>query len=108
MVRAGRHRGVAAASQPAGRDGGVTLAVQPAGMHGENGRRQVDGNVRSLVLRAWIEPGVSPPLRVRIVEAGPGLSERPVAVTVSVDATCQAVRRWLETLPSQERSGREP
>jgi hypothetical protein len=55
------------------------------------------GEVRSLVLRAWLEPGV-PHLRARIVEIAPGCGERPVVVTTSVDEACRAVRNWLETL----------
>jgi hypothetical protein len=67
-------------------------------MHGEDGQHPVHGNVRSLVLRAWLEQHVSPCLRIRMVEIDPGLSERPVIVTASVDDACQAVRRWLEML----------
>jgi hypothetical protein len=55
------------------------------------------GYVRSLVLRAWLEPGAL--LRVRVVEIDAGRHEQPVVVTASIDQTCQAVRRWLETLP---------
>jgi len=58
------------------------------------------GDVRSLVLRAWLEPGV-PHLRARIVEIAPGRGERPVVVTTSVDEACRAVRNWLETLQVQ-------
>ncbi len=57
------------------------------------------GEMRSLVLRAWLEPG-SPLLRVRVVEIVPGRGERLVIVTTSVDETCRAVRDWLETLHS--------
>jgi hypothetical protein len=56
------------------------------------------GDVRSLVLRAWIEPGGPPGLRARVVEVGPGRGERPMMVTASVDEACRAVRNWLETL----------
>lgn len=56
------------------------------------------GDVRSLVLRAWLEPGVPPRLRARVVEIGPGRGERPMVVTASVDEACRAVRNWLETL----------
>jgi hypothetical protein len=58
------------------------------------------GDVRSLVLRAWLEPGV-PHLRARIVEIAPGRGERSVVVTTSVDEACRAVRDWLETLQVQ-------
>ena len=60
--------------------------------------------MRSLVLRAWLEPGV-PHLRVRVVEIPPGRGERPVAVTTSIDETCRAVRNWLETLQARGSSG---
>jgi hypothetical protein len=56
------------------------------------------GDIRSLVLRAWLEPGIPPHLRARVVEITPGRSERPVIVTTSVDEACRAVRSWLETL----------
>jgi len=61
-------------------------------------------DMRSLVLRAWLEPGV-PHLRVRIVEIPPGRGERPVAVTTSIDETCHAVRNWLETLQARGSNG---
>jgi hypothetical protein len=54
--------------------------------------------MKSLVLRAWLEPGVPPHLRARVVEIAPGRGERPIAVTTSVDEACRAVRNWLETL----------
>jgi hypothetical protein len=76
-------------------------------MHGEDGQHPVNGNVRTLVLRAWLEPDVSPCLRIRMVEIEPGLSERPVIVTASVEDACEAVRRWLETLQAHEAGGRE-
>jgi hypothetical protein len=61
-------------------------------------------DMRSLVLRAWLEPGV-PHLRVRVVEIPPGRSERPVAVTTSIDETCRAVRNWLETMQARGSNG---
>lgn len=54
--------------------------------------------MRSLILRAWLEPGIPPRLRARVVEIIPGREERPVIVTTSVDEACRAVRDWLETL----------
>jgi hypothetical protein len=54
--------------------------------------------VRSLVLRAWVEPGASPGLRARIVEIAAGSGERPVLVTTSVDEACHSVRKWLMSL----------
>jgi hypothetical protein len=58
------------------------------------------GDVRSLTIRAWLEPGV-PHLRVRVVEIPPDRGERPVIVTVSIDETCRAVRNWLESLQAR-------
>ena len=52
----------------------------------------------ALLLRAWVEPGVPPRLRVRLLELLPGRDPRPLAVTASVDEACQAVRGWLESL----------
>lgn len=66
------------------------------------GRR--GGDVRSLVLRAWLEPGI-PHLRVRIVEIPPDRGERPVIVTTSADEACSAVRRWLEALAARGSNG---
>ena len=54
------------------------------------------GNVRSLVIRAWVEPGASPGLRARVVEIAAGHRERPVLITTSVDEACHAVRSWLK------------
>jgi hypothetical protein len=62
-------------------------------------------DVRSLMLRAWLEPGVLPHLRVRLVEIGPGHGERPMLVTTSVDETCRAVRNWLEALQAPGSTG---
>jgi hypothetical protein len=59
------------------------------------------GEVRSLVVRAWVEPGASPVLRARVVEIAAGRAERPVLVTTSVDEACHAVRIWLETLQAK-------
>lgn len=74
--------------------------VTPAGPEGSRS----SGNVRSLVLRAWLEPG-APHLRVRIVETPPGRAERPVAITTSADEACRAVRRWLEALEARGSNG---
>ena len=59
------------------------------------------GDVRSLVLRAWLEPGSPPQLRARVVEIAPGYGERPVVVTTSVDEACSAVRNWLEMMQAR-------
>jgi hypothetical protein len=74
--------------------------VTPAGPEAA----QPSGNIRSLVLRAWLEPG-APHLRVRIVEIPPGRTERPVAVTTSADEACRVVRRWLEALEARGGNG---
>ena len=58
------------------------------------------GDVRSLVLRAWLEPEV-PRLRTRIVEITLGRREQSVIVTTSVDEACRVIRNWLETLQAQ-------
>lgn len=62
------------------------------------------GDMRSLVLRAWLEPGI-PHLRVRVVEIPPSHDERQVAVTTSIEEVCQAVLSWLETLQAQGCNG---
>ena len=74
--------------------------VTPAGA----GPARPSGNVRSLVLRAWLE-SAAPHLRVRIVEIPPGRTERPVAVTTSADEACRAVRSWLEALEARGSNG---
>ena len=58
------------------------------------------GEMRSLVLRAWLEPGPPPHLRTRIVEIALGRGDRPLLATTSIDEACAAVRDWLETLQS--------
>ena len=60
------------------------------------------GDVRSLVLRAWLESGDPPHLRVRVVEIGSARGERPIAVTTSVDETCRGIRNWLEALQAKD------
>ncbi len=62
------------------------------------------GEIRSLVLRAWLDPGL-PHLRVRVVEIPPGRAERQVAVTTSIDEACHAVRTWLEGLQAHGSNG---
>lgn len=64
------------------------------------------GNVRSLVLRAWIESTGPPRLRARVVEIVQGRGERSVAVATSVDEVCRSVRCWLESLTAED--GGEP
>jgi hypothetical protein len=81
---------------------GLAAVISTGGvMRGENGQHPMNGSIRSLVLRGWLEPDASPPLRVRIVEIDRYLSERPMIVTASVDDACNAVRRWLEVLQAQ-------
>jgi hypothetical protein len=72
--------------------------------HGQN---QTNPDVRSLMLRAWLEPGASSRLRVRIVEIVRGLGERPVLATASVEEACRAVRRWLEAQEDDTQHERE-
>lgn len=62
------------------------------------------GDVRSLVLRAWLEPDGAR-LRVRIVEIPAWRSERSVLATTSIDETCGAVRAWLEALQAPDHNG---
>ncbi len=68
------------------------------------GPAPASGEIRSLVLRAWLEPGL-PSLRVRVVEIPPGRAERPVAATTSIDDACDAVRTWLEGLQARGGNG---
>lgn len=56
------------------------------------------GEMRSLVLRAWLEPGPPPHLRTRIVEIALGRGDLPLLATTSIDEACAAVRDWLEAL----------
>ena len=51
-----------------------------------------------LVLRAWLESGGKPRLRVRLVAVIPGQAERQVLSTTSVEDACEAVRNWLTAL----------
>jgi hypothetical protein len=69
--------------------GGRVNPGEPEGGHGS-------GDMRSLVVRTWFEPGAPPHLRARVVEIAAGHGERPVIVTTSVDEVCRAVRNWLE------------
>ena len=48
-----------------------------------------------LVVRAWLEPGGEPRLRVTIVEVSPQMADRRLLATTSPDAVCEAVRNWL-------------
>jgi len=56
----------------------------------------------TLVIRAWLEPGAKPRLRIRLVTVIPGQAERQVLTTTSADEACEAVRNWLTSL---EREG---
>lgn len=52
-----------------------------------------------LVLRAWIEAGEEPNLRVRIIRLVQGDAAEPVSLaTVTIDGVCLTVRSWLEDL----------
>jgi hypothetical protein len=54
-----------------------------------------------LVLRAWLEPGGKPRLRVRLVAVRPGQADRQVLSTTSIEDACEAVRKWLTALKPQ-------
>lgn len=58
----------------------------------------VSSEVRSLVVRAWLERAGTPRIRVRIAEIIPGRGPKSVLVTVSVEEACQAVHGWLDAL----------
>ena len=51
-----------------------------------------------LVLRAWLERGGKPRLRVRLTAVIPGQADRQVLSTTSAEEACQAVRDWLTGL----------
>lgn len=51
------------------------------------------------VLRAWLETGTEPRLRVRITETTDPVDDQPTATVVaSADEACVAIRRWLDRL----------
>ncbi|HXI79513.1 MAG TPA: hypothetical protein VNM34_01715 [Verrucomicrobiae bacterium] len=60
------------------------------------------------VLRAWLEAGPEPSLRVRMTEMA-ALSSRDgsTAVVASADEACTLVRGWLGRLIEAERHGPE-
>jgi hypothetical protein len=58
----------------------------------------------TLVIRAWLEPGAKPRLRVRLVTVIPGQAERQVLSTTSVEDACEAVRNWLTGLEREKGS----
>lgn len=62
------------------------------------GSEPVGGSTSSLILRAWLEPGDLPRLRVRVVVIGHGRNEQSMLVTASADEVCRAVCDWLHTL----------
>jgi hypothetical protein len=76
-------------------------------MPGENGQHPSHESIRSLVLRAWLEPGAVPRLRIRIADIDPTPTGRPAMVTTSVDQACKAVRCWLEALRLHDPGGPE-
>jgi hypothetical protein len=58
----------------------------------------------TLVIRAWLEPGAKPRLRVRLVRVIPGQAERQVLSTTSAEDACEAVRNWLASLERENGS----
>jgi hypothetical protein len=52
-----------------------------------------------LVLRAWVEAGEEPNLRVRIIRLVQGDAAEPLsAAAATIDGVCVTVRSWLEDL----------
>jgi hypothetical protein len=66
----------------------------------------MDAVVDVLVVRAWLESGGEPRLRVTIVEVSPGMVDRRLLATTSPDAVCEAVRNWLVEI--DERADPQP
>jgi DNA-binding TFAR19-related protein (PDSD5 family) len=58
----------------------------------------------TLVIRAWLEPGAKPRLRVRLVRVIPGEAERQVLSTTSAEEASEAVRNWLTGLTREKGS----
>lgn len=58
----------------------------------------------TVVIRAWLEPGAKPGLRVRLVTVIPGQDERQVLSTTSAEDVCEAVRNWLTGLEREKGS----
>jgi hypothetical protein len=76
-----------------------------SGSSAAHGHDPVRGNLSTLVLRAWLEPGDRPTLRVRVVEIGTDRSERSVVVTTSADQVLRTVSDWLATLQAHGTDG---
>jgi len=91
--------------QPPARDCDKGRMVSRAMNSAVPGATSGTGDMRSLVIRAWLEPGHAPQLRARIVEITAGRSERPMVITTSVDEACRVIRNWLETLQAQGSNG---
>ena len=52
-----------------------------------------------MILRAWVEAGTGPGLRVRITRVSHNRPDQPeITAMASIDDVCTLVRRWLETL----------
>ncbi|MEW1862623.1 MULTISPECIES: hypothetical protein [unclassified Streptomyces] len=51
----------------------------------------------TLILRVWLEPGQTPPLRARLLVVD-SVQQAPVAYAAAagVDEICAQVRRWME------------
>jgi len=55
------------------------------------------------VVRAWIEPGPPPRLKIRLVTAPNGtVPERAIGVTTDVEEACAFMRAWLISVASGE------
>ena len=76
-----------------------------SGSPAAHGPDPVRGDLSTLVLRAWLELGDCPALRVRGVEIAPDRSERSVFVSTSVDQAVRTVRDWLTTLQACDPHG---
>jgi hypothetical protein len=80
----------------------MTLNSGNSAAHGHN---PVRGDLSTLVLRAWLEQGEHPTLRVRVIEIGADRSERSVVVATSVDHVLRTISDWLTTLQARGTDG---
>jgi hypothetical protein len=53
----------------------------------------------TMILRAWVEDGRQPRLRVRVIRVSPGQADEPaISAAATIDGVCALVRIWLEVL----------